>query len=441
MTAFDDASKRAIRQAIAQCDAFAAPVVTRRTVLAAGLMSVLPVWASERRKLIVAAFPNVDAIVKAAIPSWHRLHPDVDIEVVTRQYADHHTAMTTALSTSAHLPDVMALEADYLGRFADGGGLEDLSQPPCRVDRLRERFVPYAYNQAINRHGVIVAVPTDIGPGTMLYRTDLLGKAGLNEADLTQSWEAYVDAGLKIKATTGAYLISSARVIKDIIIRSGLREGEGLYYDRDMRVLVNSVRFERAFAIARKVRRNKLDARVIAWTNEWSEGFKRGLLATELSGAWMVGQFANWVAPNTRGLWRVAQLPGDTFVAFGGSFYALPRKASPANRQLAWEFIQLMTLDPDQQFAAFKSEDAFPALLETHDESFFEQPLPFLGGQRARPLWRDAARRIVAPRVHKQNNFAEEVLNTELDNVIDRNKDIGLALADAHRLLELRAHR
>jgi multiple sugar transport system substrate-binding protein len=420
-------------------------MTTRRAVLAAGLASLAsacmaPAWAKQRR-LVVAAFPNVDAIVKAAIPRFQALHPGVEVQVTSRQYADHHTAMTTALSTSAHLPDVMALEADYLGRFAHGGGLSDLTQSPYQFDRLRARFVPYAYEQAVNRHGVVVAVPTDIGPGTLMYRADLLAKAGLADVDLTYSWESYVDAGLKIKAKTGAYLVSNARIVKDIIIRSGLKAGEGLYFDRSFNVLVNSPRFEQAFTLARKVRRNGLDAKVLKWTNDWSEGFKRGLLATEMSGAWMVGQFANWVAPNTKGTWRVAQLPGDTFIAFGGTFYALPRKASPENRDLAWDFIRLLALNRDMQFAAFKSEDAFPALLETHDDPFFEQPLPFLGGQRARPLWRDAARRITAPMVHKQDSFAEEVINTELDNVIDRDKEIGRALADAERLLALRARR
>jgi multiple sugar transport system substrate-binding protein len=420
-------------------------MTTRREVLAAGLASVFAAgapsaWAKPRR-LTIAAFPNVDAIVKAAIPHFQRLYPDVDVQVSSRQYADHHTAMTTALSTSAHLPDVMALEADYLGRFAHGGGLADLTQAPFQFDRLRSRFVPYAYEQAVNRHGVVVAVPTDIGPGTLMYRSDLLEKSGLAAVDLTHSWESYVDAGLKIKARTGAYLISSARIVKDIIIRSGLKAGEGLYFDKEFRVLVNSPRFEQAFTLARKVRRNHLDAKVLKWTNEWSEGFKRGLLATEMSGAWMVGQFANWVAPNTKGTWRVSHLPGDTYIAFGGTFYALPRKAAPENRELAWEFIRLLTLSREMQFAAFKSEDAFPALLDTHDDPFFEQPLPFLGGQRARPLWRDAARRITAPMVHKQDSFAEEVINTELDNVIDRDKEIGRALADAERLLALRARR
>ena len=416
-------------------------MTSRRVVLAAGVGAALPLRAAPRRTLSVAAFPLVDEIVRAALPQWRTLQPDVDVEVVTRQYADHHTAMTTALSTSVYLPDVMTLESSYVGRFAQGGGLDDLGKPPFEVARFRERWVAFAYDQAVNKRGAVVAVPTDIGPGTLLYRHDLLARAGLSEADLTPSWEAYVDAGIKLKAATGAYLISNAQTLKDIVIRSGLQPGQGLYFDSESRVLVTSPRFVRAFELARKLRRNKLDARVTAWSNEWAEGFRRSTLATELSGAWMVGQMANWVAPTTRSLWRAAQLPESTYVSYGGSFYALPRRADPANKALAWQLIQLLTLNRERQFAAFKSQDAFPALLETFDDPFFEQPLHFLGGQPARLLWRDAARRITATQVHKQNNFAEEVINTELDNVLEHGKDIALALSDAHRLLERRAFR
>jgi multiple sugar transport system substrate-binding protein len=421
----------------------AATDTTRRRMLAGAAVAGMPGWtkAAARRKLTVTAYPNVDAIVKASLPAWQRLHPDVDIEVVSRQYVDHHTAMTTALSTSVYLPDVMALESSFVGRFAQGGGLDDLSLKPYEVQRFRSRFVPFAYDQAVNRRGAVVAVPTDIGPGTLLYRHDLLARSGVAEADLIRSWDSYIDAGVRIKAKTGAHLIGSVQMLKDIVIRSGLLPGEGLYFDEASRVLVTSRRFVRGFELARKVRQQRLDARLVAWTGDWAEGFKRGTLATEPTGAWMVGQLAAWVAPETRGLWRAAQLPEGTFVGYGGSFYAIPRLSDAANKALAWDFIQLMTLDRDRQFSAFKSEDAFPALLETFDDPFFEQALPFLGGQPARLLWRDAARRIRAMSVHKQNMFAEEVINTELDNVLDRGKDIQQALADAARLLERRAHR
>lgn len=394
-----------------------------------------------RQTLTVAAFPAVDEIIRAAIPAWNKLHPEVEIKLVSRQLTDHHTAMTTALSTAAYLPDVMALEVGYLGRFAQGGGLEDLSRPPYDVAQFRPRLVSYAYAQATNKRGEVVAVPTDIGPGTLLYRSDVLARAGVSEAEMIASWDAYVAAGVRIKANTGAYLMAHARDMKDIAIRTGIKPGEGLYFDAKSNVLVSSPRFVRAFELARAVRRQKLDARAVTWSSDWSEGFRRGTIATQMMGAWLAGHLNNWLAPGTRGLWRAAQLPEGSFAAYGGTFYAIPRHAPAAQKPMAWEFIKLMTMNRTQQLGAFKTQDAFPALLETFDDPFFEQPIAFLGGQAARTVWRTAAARIQAVEVHKQDSFAEEVINTELDKVLDRGKDIPTALADAERLLRQRAFR
>ena len=397
------------------------------------------VWARDR--LTVAAFPAVDEIVRSAIGEWKKIHPDVDIHVVSRQFSDHHTAMTTALSTSFYLPDVMALEVGYVGRFAQGGGLENLSRPPYNASQYKAKYAPYAFTQATSRSGAVVAIPTDIGPGTLLYRKDLLDKAGVSEAELVTSWDGYVDAGTKIKSITGAYLMAHARDMKDILIRTGIKSGEGLYFDDQSNVLVTSPRFVRAFELARKVRQQKLDAKVSAWSNEWSEGFKRGTIASQMTGAWLAGHLNNWLAPSTKGLWRAAQLPEGSHAAYGGTFYAIARGAPERHKLLAWEFIKLMTLNKSLQLAAFKSQDAFPALIDTYDDPFFDQPIAFLGGTTARVGWRDAVNKITAVSVHKQDAFADEVINTELDKVLDRGKDIATALADAQRLLARRAYR
>ncbi len=291
-----------------------AELVSRRAIRSL-LMSLilLPLLANGQQVLTIAAYPAVDEIVRSAIPAWKKLHPDVDINVVSRQFSDHHTAMTTALSTSFYLPDVMALEVGYVGRFAQEGGLEDLSKPPFNIKQYLGRFVPYAVDQATDRNGSVVAVPTDIGPGTLLYRADILAKAKVSEADLTQSWESYILAGKKIKASTGSYLLAHARDMKDIVLRTGIKQGEGLYFDSQSNVLVTSPRFVRAFTLAREIRRLNLDARVSAWTNDWSEGFKRGTTATQMTGAWLAGHLANWLAPETKGLWRAAQLPEGAY--------------------------------------------------------------------------------------------------------------------------------
>jgi multiple sugar transport system substrate-binding protein len=419
----------------------------RRALLASGLAALMPLPApaaaptSGRRVLTVAAFPLMDKIVEAAAPQWNQLHPDVALKVLSRPYADHHTAMTTALSTAVYLPDVMALEQSYVGRFAQGSGLDDLRAAPFDIGTQRKHYAPFAYDQATARSGAVVAAPADIGPGTLLYRTDLLAKAGVAPEDLTRSWDSFVEAGLRIKKNTGAFLISNVQSVKNILMRSGAQPGEGLYFDKDSRVVVNSPRFARAFEVARTLRRHQLDARVGEWSNDWAEGFKRGTVAAEMGGAWLVGQLNNWVAPSTKGLWRAAQLPGGAFAAYGGAFYAVPRHSPAENKALAWDFIRMMTLDRGRQFAAFKSQDSFPALVDCYDDPFFEEPLPFLGGQKARLLWREAALRITAMPVHKQSTFADEVITTELDHVLDRGKDIAQALSDAERIIGRRAFR
>lgn len=421
----------------------ATPSLSRRHLLvaaAAGGTAGLA-CASEPAPLTVAAFPLVDVIARDVLKGWSQRHPGVRTQVISRQYDDHHTAMTTALSTSGHLPDVIALETSYLGRFSLGSGLEDLSAEPFGAERFKDRFVPFAIETARNREGRIVAMPTDVGPGSLFYRVDLLAQAGLKEADLTRSWEDYVAAGAQLKARAGAYLIGDVRLLKDIIVRAGTPPGESQFFDREGRPQVTSPRFVRAFELARQVRRQGLDARVEVWFNDWAEMLKRGRLATEMSGGWMAGQMANWVAPGTAGKWRVAQLPEGTYCSYGGTYYAIPRRSAPERKALAWQLIQELTLDRQRQLDAFRSQDAFPALLAAQDDPFFDQPVPFLGGQRARLLWRDAARRIPVVRMHKQHKFADEVVNAELDNVLEYGKPIEQALADAQALLVHRANR
>ena len=76
----------------------------------------LATGAHAQTTLTVAAFPAVDKIVKSAIPGFKKLHPNVEIKLVGREYADHHNAMVTSLATGTGLPDVMAVELGFLGR-------------------------------------------------------------------------------------------------------------------------------------------------------------------------------------------------------------------------------------------------------------------------------------------------------------------------------------
>lgn len=389
--------------------------------------------------ITVATFPDLDRSAKAALAEWRQERPDVQVKIASLQYADHHTAMTTVLATGSGVPDVMALDFRFLGKFAESGGLADLSKPPFNGMALQPLFVPFAFAQCINKQGQLIGLPTDIGPGTLLYRKDMTDKAGVSEAELTASWQSYIAAGRKIKAATGAYLMADAADLRDILIRTGVQEGEGLYFSRDGRVLVDTPRFVRAFELGREVRRLGLDANAVSWSNEWTAGFKQNRIATQMMGGWLVGHLKNWLAPDSAGLWRSAMLPGGQYASYGGSFYAIPRLAE--HKQAAWDFIRFMTTRRDIQLESLRVMDAFPALLAAQDDPMMADPIPYLGGQRARLLWRDIARHVPPIPVNKDDAMATRVIRDEFEQVVSEGKPIPQALADARHLLERRLRR
>lgn len=405
-----------------------------------GWALLLSATGSAQTVLTVAAYPAVDSIIKAALPEWNKKHPHVQVRVIGREFADHHTAMTTALAASSGLPDVMTLEYGYLGRFSRSGGLENLTAPPYAAGRFESRFVPFAWMQAFDeRHG-LTAMPTDIGPGAMFYRQDILAKAGVKPELLTASWSSFVEAGKQIKSRTGAHLVAHARDVKDIVIRTGIPADEGIYYNaKGESVVGTSPRFQQAFTLAKTIRDHNLDARINAWSNDWGEGLKRGSITVQMMGAWLGGHLQNWLAPNTAGQWRSTALPEGVAMSWGGTFYAIPKKAQ--HKELAWDLIQHLTLNKAQQQSAFEQFNAFPALVEAQSGAFFDQPIPFLGKQVARTQWRETAMKIQPTRVFRNDPIAEEIVNAELDQVLTRGKAVDKALADAHRLIHRRAQR
>ena len=367
--------------------------------------------------ITVATFPDLDRAAKAALPRWHAAHPDVDVKIVSLQYADHHTAMTTALATGSGLPDVMAIDFKFIGKFAGSGGFEDLNKPPYGAGALRSQFVGYTFTQATNAAGELAALPADIGPGTLLYRADLVAKAGLTEADLTRSWDSFIAAGVKLKAATGANLLADSADIVDIVLRSNLPPGEGIYFDRTGKVLVDGPRFVHAFELGRDAHKAGIDAGTTIWTNEWVAGFRSNKIAGAMMGAWLAGHLKNWLAPDTAGKWRAAHKPE------------------------AWEFVRFMTADKQTQLASLRTLDTFPALLAAQQDPVIDEPMPFLGGQKARELWRDTAARVPAIPVDKYDSMATDVIRAEYQNVITQGKDIAAALADAKSLIAHRARR
>lgn len=416
--------------------------MTKRIVLFAALALAGSALA-QKTTLTVGVFPDLDSVVKAALPGFYKTHPNIDVKIVSLAYADHHNALTTALATGSGANDVEAIDFGYVAKFADGGGLVDLSKAPYNAGSLASKFVAYTFPQATTEDGRIVAVPTDIGPGSLFYRSDMLKKAGVSASDLNKSWESYIAAGKRIMAANpGAFLIPDASEVANIIELTGLGTNEGIYFDKSGKVLVgpDSQRFVKAFTVAKQIRDAGLDAKAgAAFSPEWTTAFQKGNLATEVSGAWLVGHMQNWLAKDFAGKWNAEQLPGNSFTSYGGSFYGIPTQSN--HKAEAWELIKYLTTDPAQQVLAFKTTGAFPALLGAQNAPIFNEGVPYLANQKARVLWRQAALKIQPIAVNKLDPIASQIVGDALGTVLDGSKDVTTALSDAQKLIERRARR
>ena len=410
----------------------------RLTVLFALLLSV----SFAQETLTVAAFPNLNEAIEILAEEYMAENPDVTIEVQTRDFNDHHTNLTTALAAGSGAGDVAAIEVGFIAQFVAEGGLADLNAEPFNAGEFTDGLADYAVAQGTTTDGRMVAMPTDLGPGIMFYRRDRLEEVETNVEDIIGSWDDYIEFGKTVTRDTDGdgqndvFLIADAADVYGAMIRSGLEDGQGLYFDAEGNPLVNTERFINAFQVAKEIRDNGLDAQISAWSNEWSEAFKRGTVATQFSGAWLQGHLESYMAPETAGLWGAENLPGGAYATWGGSFYTIPEQSE--NKELAWDFIKFMVDRQESQLESFDAINAFPALKSTWEADVFEQPIAFLDGQPARELYINVVENIAGTVTHPGDAIATEVVTNALASVLNDGADINEALAEAEQILQRR---
>ncbi len=396
------------------------------------------------RTLKVAVFPDWDSLMKDLIPAYEAEHPGLKIELQVLGHADHHNQLLMALTTGSSTPDATAIDIAYLGRFIREGGLLDLSKEPYNAGQYADDYVDFSWGLVSTEDNRTIALPMDAAPATLYYRVDVLEEAGISETAIqdVETWEQLVEFGKEVSADTNGdgkndrFLIADASTVAEAIYRGNIPEDEGIYFDNEGNSIVDNDRFVKAFTVAKKIRDAGLDARVTSWTNEWYEVFKEGSAAIEISGSWLVGHMQNWMAPDTAGQWRAQHLPEDSYTRWGGTFWGIPKDAE--NKEDAWEFIKYITRSEEMQMKSLEIVNAFPALKSVYEKPIFDEPMDFMGGQKARNLWVEVTNRIDVVNINPNDPVAEEIVLSALTSVLEEGQDVEEALASAKALIKRR---
>jgi multiple sugar transport system substrate-binding protein len=162
---------------------------------------------------------------------------------------------------------------------------------------------------------------------------------------------------------------------------------------------------------------------------------RHGRVATQLSGAWLLGHLQNWIAPDAAGIWGASRLPDGIFGSWGGCFLAIPKQSRyPA---AAWRLIEFL-ISPEVQLKGLELISAFPANRNSFSDESFNAPIRYLAGQRARQLFSDLAGKVHAVRTHKGDHIAFRVFQNALDEVFMKGESVEAALDSADAALRRR---
>ncbi len=381
----------------------------------------------EPHKLTLWGWSQTIAFFKSEVEPFKKAYPeyaDVEFEFVDLPWLELHTKLLTSIASGVGAPDVTIVEGAFSNKYA-GKGLIDLTE---KLDPYRDKVIRGKWGEGFLR-GRQYGVPFDCGPAGIYYRSDIFEEAGI--AEPPETWDEFREIGRKL-TRDGRYMITLDFVSPNNLVFMFyhallVQQGQGMY-DKDGNVLVSNDKAVRAAQlIYDMVNKDK-----IAYTKSevrspgWYSAVQDGTIICIPGAAW----FQYSIETNTTGLdgkWRVMKMPafekgGVRAANIGGSVLVIPSQTK--SPELAWKFAEFASLTYEGQMTMYKDSGIFPCLIETYSDPYFDEPDPYLGGQKVRRMWAEIAQEI--PEFYYMPTTREDwdILNSYLIKIV--NDELGI---------------
>ncbi|CAM4115021.1 extracellular solute-binding protein [Paenibacillus alkaliterrae] len=343
---------------------------------------------------------------------------NLEVDIQLSPFADVHNNLQTSLAAGSGAPDISAVEVKVIEKFKSSPeqfyNLLDLGAGDLETD-----YIDWKWKQALTADGsALLGIPTDIGPMAMAYRTDVFEKAGLptdpNEvAQLINTWDAFIEAGKKVRANAGVGMIDNAASLLNIMVG----QGDEKYFKPDgTLILKDNPQVKKAWDYVSKALEANITANIDAWTTEWGTGMTNGDFAVELAPAWMMG-FMKSNAPDASGKWNITMMPEGSG-NWGGSFLTVPKQSKHSKE--AYELIKWL-LSPEQQLETFKKNGNFPStpslFISDEIQSFTD---PYFSNAPVGKLYAQAAELVKPVWEGPDSQTVEDTLNKAITSVEDK---------------------
>jgi multiple sugar transport system substrate-binding protein len=345
--------------------------------------------------ITVGGWPSGDEAFKAALAGFNEKYPNIRVEFeFSSDAGTFFTLLQSVLAAGDGAPDVVMIEGANIANFRDSPVLENFLSAPYNAEQYEKDFSAYKWRLGYSADGKqLVAIPWDMGPCTLFYRSDVFESAGLSSdpadvAKMLSTWEGVLDVAKKIYIPGKRWFLPNASYLyyQLFINRDYFDENLNLHIERpgDLECL-NAVI---------EMRKNNWDMNTDMWSTEAYAAYANGSLGGVISGAWFGGFLKTGIDPNGSGHWRITSLMGGAkAVNWGGSFLAIPKQSK--HKEEAWAFITYMLATARAQNEMFQAVDYFPAYKPAWDDTaIYEAPDPYFGGQKTKALWKEIAGKL-----------------------------------------------
>ena len=300
------------------------------------------------------------------IEYFEERNPLITVELTIVPSEDYPTKLKPILKSGEGAPDIFTGEAAFIKQFIEAGYYDDLEKAPYNVDA--SALLKYTVDLGRNPEGKIVALSWQGTPGGIFYRRSLtkeyLGTDDPAEvAKYFTTWDKINGELFLIPGTGDLQMMALAQRSKPWIV-----DGK-LFLDPKM------VDY---FDVAKQFREEGLEGQIGQWSPAWFDSMKADTnVVCQLLPTWGLHYVMKPNAPDSSGDWGVVKGPYDWY--WGGTWLGVYKNAK--NKVAGWEFVKMMTLDPEFLEWWAKETGDFVSNTKVVDKIKGDFSEPYLGGQ------------------------------------------------------------
>ncbi|NCT90465.1 extracellular solute-binding protein [Cellulomonas sp. APG4] len=329
-----------------------------------------------------AWYPAMEQVVDL----FNETHDDVQVCWTNAgQGGDAYQAFSTALEAGSGAPDVMMIEAEFLGQYTIRDALVDIG--PLGAAEVADDYTEGAWSD-VSTGDEVYAIPVDGGPMGFLYRQDIFDEYGVA---VPTTWEEFADAAQALKdAGYEGYIANFPpnwwAFTQAMAAQKGWAPFEYEAGSTDLRIDMNSPEAVEVLAFWNELVQNDLVATDEAFTADYNASLVDGTYASYVAAAWGPGYLAGLSDADADAVWRAAPLPqweGEEprSVNIGGSTFAVSEQAE--NPELAAQ-VAIEIFGTEEAWKIGIEEAAlFPLWRPILESDYFRDlEYPFFDGQQ-----------------------------------------------------------